>query len=173
MCLNLPSLPCPPRPPHSGIDQCWTHSRYPGDTSWLNGDICFTRMYIWSPSIPGKTLLANFCLSGWHWCSCTYSFKRIICPLIWRLHQKEDCWLDPMPSFFMKSSLNLRAADLLILQILTNSVPGPAVKTRPGRLSSFSSWSWWCLSISVEILSVFASLVIHKITWNNWVVKKT
>lgn len=117
MCLNLPSLPCHPRPSTQGLSSAG-HIAGIQETlpDWM-GTFVLHACISWSPSIPGKTLLANFCLSGWHWPSCTYSFKRIICPLIWRLHRKEDCWLDPILSFFMKSSLNLPVADLLIQQI--------------------------------------------------------
>lgn len=97
-----------------------THSRRPGDLSWLNMGICFTCFYLLdSSSFPGKIFLACFWVSEWHWSSCMCLFRRTICPFIGCLHQKEDCWPNPVTSLYDTFSLNQQTADSLIQQVLT------------------------------------------------------
>lgn len=74
-----PFTPAPPRD-RAVLGTQWA----PVNISYFYIWICFICFYlISSPSVPGKIFMANFCLSGWHWSSCTCSFKRVICPFIW------------------------------------------------------------------------------------------
>ena len=82
MCPNLPSLPPPPQPSHSGGSVLDTQQvpRRHFLIEW--GHWFYTHLYLDLPLFLVRFFLANFCLSGWHWHSCTCSLKRIICPLM-------------------------------------------------------------------------------------------